>query len=500
MKINKFFLLVPALAGLLAARPASAQPLTLTGTNYYQSFDTITGGGLPSEWSVREGNVNTTSLGNLVAFNTDSGTDVWSTNSGKFYDLAGASNNGTVFVGTESAAIQNAATNRCVAVRVTAAFGDTNATGGVAFALEIASTTNLGSFGIDLDFLLLNIQGRSNIWTVEYGLGNSPTSFTSVGSYTALSSNAPAGVFGATHKSFSFGTALDNQPGPVWIRIADDTLITSPLNSGGSGSRPMVGIDNVNLSWAAVAPVTNPAVITSQPASVTNNAGDNAILTVGATGTQIGYQWSEVVGGSTNALSNGQNPDGSTYAGVTGPTLQIEGVLGAEAGTYVVTITNSQNTTNSALATLTVNDPIISIQPLSSTNVAGDITYFAATAIGSEPMDVKWFYNNTLVTDLSTNGNTNEVFLYITNSTAWTNLIGFYMVASNSFNTAISSNATSSLPLVPPGLITRWDFDETNTYPVTAPLASSGTGTGSQVTAGGIYTNFLFPRRHRGPA
>src|SRR5580698_979107 len=111
MKINKFFLLVPALAGLLAARPASAQPLTLTGTNYYQSFDTITGGGLPSEWSVREGNVNTTSLGNLVAFNTDSGTDVWSTNSGKFYDLAGASNNGTVFVGTESAAIQNAATN-----------------------------------------------------------------------------------------------------------------------------------------------------------------------------------------------------------------------------------------------------------------------------------------------------------------------------------------------------------------------------------------------------
>ena len=307
--------IILALAGMLAVRPVFAQPLTLSGTNYFQNFDSITTSGLPPEWSVREGNLTTTSLGNLVAFNVDSGTDTWALTGGKFYDLASVTNNGTNFTGTESSAIQTAATNRCVAVRVTAAFGDTNNTsgGGVAFVMEMANTTGFGNFNLALDFLLLNPQTRSNIWTVEYGFGSTPSSFTSVGSYTALTT-AEGGVFGSTHKIFSFGGALDNQPGPVWIRIADDTVITPPLLSGGSGSRPMVGIDNFALSWS-VANTTNPVVITSQPQNQTNNAGSTATFTVGDIGTAPSTQWYEVVGGVTNQLTDSSNPDGSQISG-----------------------------------------------------------------------------------------------------------------------------------------------------------------------------------------
>lgn len=490
MKTKNLLVASLAAVGLLTARPASAQ-LTLTGTNYFQNFDNITAnGGLPSEWSVREGSVNTTSLGNLSAFPATPGTSSWSSSTGAFYNLAGATNNGTNFLGTESAAVQEAAPNRCPAVRVSAAFGDTNSTGGVGFCMQMANTTGFGNFNLDMDFLLLSVQGRSNIWTVEYGFGSSPSSFISVGSYTAL--NTPTGVFGATHKSFSFGSALDNQPGPVWIRIACDTLITGGLNSGGSGSRPTFGIDNFNLGWTTVSSATQPVVINGQPQSATNNAGDTAIFTVAATGTSPTYQWSSVVGSTTNALNNGANADGSMIAGANSPSLQISGVLGAEAGTYVVNISNTLNSTNSALVTLAVNDPYISAQPASQTNAPGDIDYFDATAVGSSTMDIKWVYNGTVIQETTPGGNTNTVFVYVTNSPTWTNLGGFYMIASNQFGTATSSVVTASLPSLPPALITRWDFNETTTYTASNPAASIGLGTGSNVTGGGFYTNFLF--------
>ena len=44
---NLLLTLFLAVAGLLAVRPASAQPLSLSGTNYFQNFDSITASGLP---------------------------------------------------------------------------------------------------------------------------------------------------------------------------------------------------------------------------------------------------------------------------------------------------------------------------------------------------------------------------------------------------------------------------------------------------------------------
>ena len=238
--------------------------------------------------------------------------------------------------------------------------------------------------------------------------------------------------------------------------------------------------------------VTNPVAITTEPLSQTNNAGTTAIFTVAATGTAPEYEWFEVIDGSTNELSDGGNGDGSVVSGVYSPTLQISGVLGAESGTYVAMVYNGVSSTNSTLATLTVIDPAIVTTPANQTNVTGDISYFDATAVGSQPMEIQWYYNGTLIEDVTTNGNTNQVFVYVTNGPAWTSPAGFYMVASNSYGMVTSAVATATVPPLPVVMLARWDFNETNTYPATAPVPSVGSGTASEAAGDGTLTNFLF--------
>ena len=242
---------VIAVLAIAVTAPARAQVI-LTGTNYVQTFDSL-GLGLPAGWSVRT-NAATNSLGTVAAFTTN--TTSWSSTSGQFANYASTVNTGTNFLGGEAASVQSACTNRSPGIRQTGTFGDP----GAAFVFQIQNTVGFSNFELAVDLNMLSVQTRSNLWTIDYGLGNSPASFTPVWT------NSDPGVFGTSTHTVSFGSALDNQPQTVWIRIA------ALESSAGSGSRDTFGIDNFRLSYQAAG---NLAPI---PLSI-ELVGTNAVLT-----------------------------------------------------------------------------------------------------------------------------------------------------------------------------------------------------------------------------
>jgi hypothetical protein len=238
MKMNVIKSFLTLVFATSIALDAGAQ-LTLTGTNYLQNFNTLSNG-LPTGWSVRT-NASATSLGTSANFPMTGKT--WGDATGEFGNCASTvSNSGTNYIGSESTTIQGNCTNRAPGIRQTGSFGDS----GAAFVLNLTNTLGCANFNLCLDFLMLNAQTRSNVWTLDYAVGNNPTNF------TPLAAFADPGVFGATHTNISFGTLLDNQSSNVWIRLVALT------NSSGSGSRDTIGMDNFALSWTGIISTNRP--------------------------------------------------------------------------------------------------------------------------------------------------------------------------------------------------------------------------------------------------
>jgi hypothetical protein len=243
MKKYPSWLLITTLLPVMALCNQSTQAqVTLSGTNYIQNFGSISNG-LPTGWSVRL-NATTTNLGTNVDFPTAPKT--WGDTGGEFGNCASTvANSGTNFNGGESTTIQANCTNRALAIRQTGSFGDP----GAAFVLQLANTAGLSNLTFSVDLSLLRTNGYTTIWTVQYAIGNSPLSFTTLGTYTNST------VFGATTQTYTLGTNANNVSSNVWIRIAALSLAT------GSGSRATFGIDNFSLSWTANgAPTTRPSI------------------------------------------------------------------------------------------------------------------------------------------------------------------------------------------------------------------------------------------------
>ncbi len=234
---------------------SAAAEVTLTGTNYTQNFNTISNG-LPPGWSVRT-NATATSLGTPAGFNTNAVS--WGTQTGQFGNAAATiSNSGTNFNGAESTTIQGKCTDRSLAIRQTAAFGDP----GAAFVFQIANTTGFSNLVFSVDLNMLSVQTHSTVWTVDYAVGDSPASF------TLLGTNADPGIFGTTNQTYSLGADANDQSQNVWIRI---TALSA--STGTSGSRDTFGMDNFVLNYAAAT-----ASATAIPLLIQTD-GTHAVLT-----------------------------------------------------------------------------------------------------------------------------------------------------------------------------------------------------------------------------
>lgn len=238
--MKKFYII---LSIAVCAFAAKAQ-YTLTGSTYIQNFDGLntTATAWPTGWFGNTG-ATSTSLGTAgKAYPAaDKGT-YWDTVDCVSYIVGGAfksSASADSAKDTSTCAEQQAFPDRAFSVRQSSSFGDP----GAAFEFELSNTSGYKSFAIAFELQGLDIlSSRTTTWTVDYGIGASPTTFTPV---TPTSGTMTTGGNAWTNSPIvvNFGSALDNQSTPVWIRIVALTATT------GAGSRTTTAIDNFVMTY-----------------------------------------------------------------------------------------------------------------------------------------------------------------------------------------------------------------------------------------------------------
>jgi hypothetical protein len=145
-------------------------------------------------------------------------------------------------------------------------------------------------------------------------------------------------------------------------------------------------------STPATLTVFSPPVITSQPQAQTVTAGGVAVFIVSATGNPPpSYQW----------LLNGTN----SLPGANSSTLTLSNVQDTQVGLYSVVVSNVIGSITSVPVALTVlgDEPVITVQPLNVTALAGETVVFNVTALGKEPLVYQWYANCTSPIAGSTN-------------------------------------------------------------------------------------------------
>ena len=222
-----------------AGPPPGSSGLPLTSSPYVQNFDGIATG-LPQGISVKIGatssSIGTGDMPFYPATGLSSPT-AWNQTSAGLKNFASY----TGMTSISDAAAQGAHSNRALGIRQTSATGYDP---GASYVLLLNNTT--GKTNFQLTFLLQSLDytpgGRTTAWSVEYGVGDAPTSFTTVtSSPSTLSTNL--GTFSSTPVTVNFGSSLNNISQKVWIRIVTLAATT------GSGNRPSSAIDDLQLSW-----------------------------------------------------------------------------------------------------------------------------------------------------------------------------------------------------------------------------------------------------------
>lgn len=442
----------------LSQPTATAQPqLSLTGTNYTEGFESIAGGSLPPGWSSRF-NASATAVGDEIPFTN--GVSSWAgATIGLPYDMASTFNidpaTSNLFVGTESSATQSSAANRAPGMRLSS-----GTDGEVTWTLQIADTIGLADFTVSMDLLIFTDKSRTGEWTVDYAVGDAPSSFTPLGSMSDL----PGRAFGATNSTaLVIPSDADNQGQNLWIRLA---LLT---DTAPSGTRDTYGIDNFILNYTGGVVNTDPPSITSHPVSSTNNAGETAVFMVEAEGAPIlSYQWRK----------GGANIGAPSLAG-----LSVPDIVSADAGAYNVVITNAFGSVTSSVATLTVvNDPGLAVAFAGLTNMPGDAISLDADVGGTVPMSVQWLQDGVEVGGASgvlSNVNSTTSFLVTTNA-APADAGTYSVTVSNSVGVVTAAVATVTLVQAPSTRLASWDFnslanDDDDTTGVDTPAVGAGT-------------------------
>ena len=226
---NPIFLSALALSAV-SALPMDAATVAVGAAGYTQNFDSLVAGTAPATgWSVRTG-ATETGMGTAQSMSVTARD--W-TNAGGSFKNASSTN----IAETSTAQEQLENTDRALAVTQTT-FG--NYDPGAAFSFNF-STTGVVLNTISIDMLVLKENTRTSSFEIQYGLGTTPASFTTLATWSS-------GGFGGTDFTFDdsdFGTALDGQE-QVWFRVVALDATT------GTGTPDMVGIDDFSINASAV--------------------------------------------------------------------------------------------------------------------------------------------------------------------------------------------------------------------------------------------------------
>lgn len=320
--------------------------ITLTGTSYTENFDGI-GTGFPTGWMVKL-HATSTTLGTDTVMNTAK--TKWNSTTKGVFNYASADG---LTAASDSAAQANA-TDRALGIRQTGAVGDP----GAAFTMQIANTTDMNTFSMSFKLQSLDASSpRTTTWKVQYATGANPSTFTDL-TTTPIVLTTGGSTWSNTDVNISFGALLDNQAGPVWIRVVTLTASATP-----SGNRPSTAIDDVTLNWSNGA-ATTVAAPNFTPGTGTYYNSVNVTLSSSTAGAEIRY------------TLDGSTPDASSTLYATPILINTVGATTIKAIGIKTGLTNSS--ISSATYTITTPTNCANIAEL-KTKTADNTTIYALT-------------------------------------------------------------------------------------------------------------------------
>ncbi len=247
---------------------------------------------------------------------------------------------------------------------------------------------------------------------------------------------------GATSANYTTSVRMPSHNGEQYRVVATNAL-------GSAASPPVI----LSVSDIDVAPT-----ITTQPASLNVANGSDAVFAVVAHGTEaLSYQW---------------RFNGTNIAGANSPVLRVNGVTGANAGSYSVAVGNAAGnaTSNAAVLTVTAGTPAavapsIVTQPRDVSVNAGNTATFAVGVAGTGPFSFQWLRDGVLM-----NGATSAVLTF--DSVAMPNAGAYSVRVTNSAGQVVSDNAlldviSNDVPVAP----------TITSQPATLILPLNGSGT-----------------------
>ena len=171
-------------------------------------------------------------------------------------------------------------------------------------------------------------------------------------------------------------------------------------------------------------------IMVSQPASRTNQANTTARFWVVTGGSEpLNHQW----------LKNGiPLTDGTNVSGVASPTITLSAVFKSDEGNYQLRISNSFGSVTSTVASLTVLEPLITVQPMGTNRLVGESMTFSVAAAGTPPLQYQWYREGTALLGAT------DALLTLTN--LMTTDAGYYYVrVSNAFGLVASLQTPLSI-------------------------------------------------------
>ena len=233
--------------------------------------------------------------------------------------------------------------------------------------------------------------------------------------------SSSATVSGSVGRTFSYAIAASNTPTSFNVGALPAGLVVNPSTGAISGTPTTAGITTVTLSatnatgtgatatlvitinaisaggggggggggsggGGGTVPTGSAPVILSQPVGQNAAEGAGVTFTVGASGTDLNYQWSR---------------NGVVLTGAVFSTISLNNVRGGDAGTYTVLVSNSAGAVTSVGAALTIvglpSSPTITTQPVASTVTAGGSAGFSVVASGASPLTYQWLKDGAVI-------------------------------------------------------------------------------------------------------
>ena len=259
---------------------------------------------------------------------------------------------------------------------------------------------------------------------------------TSKGSYAACGAGMTNGNGAVNELAYSSGNALT-------------TLATTNFNQFAFMFNNLA-TSNITVTLSGITLVPGNPVLTSQPVNTGGSPGGNYSFSVALNSFSAGplsYQWYMTNGVTTNLLVNGTTGTGSTIAGATNATLNINNGQVGDSGGYFVVVTNNYGAVTSSIAALDISAsssvPVISsVSPTNALVAVGNGTNINVVTTGTPTPTVYWYDNNNNLLQSGASTALALTDLQTANS-------GIYTIVSSNSAGSVSTNFTVTVDIPP---------------------------------------------------